>query len=172
MDADVLVEQYDYVLRRAKVILQGDPDSAEDLVQDAYLHLLETRQPQIRNPRAFLATVVTRKIFDHLRKALREQKRVSFNSEAMASGAEIRPEGPVKDMSDEMEAADQLRHLLNRLPPHLATVLVLCKRNGLTYKEAAVQLGLSTQTVKKHLAAASARCRTMDARDRNGGNPP
>lgn len=172
MDADVLVEQYEHVLRRAKAMLRDDPDRAADLVHDAYLHILETTPSGIRKPREFMATAVTRKILDYLRKAQREQQWITFNSEDPALGAETRPEGPVKDLSDDLEAQDRLHHMFKGFQPHLTEVLLLCRRDGLTCKEAAVKLGLPTETVRKHLAAALARSRVMDKRYRHGGNPP
>jgi RNA polymerase sigma factor (sigma-70 family) len=167
---DALIEHYDDMLRCARALLKGSTDSAEDFVQDACVQVLTAELPEIKNPRAYMLTVVSHKVIDYMRKVARERMRVSFDSEAMTRGAETLPEGPVKDMGDELAAKQQVEHLLKRLPPHLQAVLLLCRRDRMTCKEAGARLRMPTETVRKYLAEALALCRVMEARDGNGGS--
>ena len=47
--------------------------------------------------------------------------------------------------------------ILHRLPPAHRNVLVLRKRDGMSYQEIAAELNISVHTVKKYLFQASAR---------------
>jgi len=49
----------------------GSASEAEDVVQDAWLRAREDRDANVRSPRAYLTTIVTRLCIDHLRSAER-----------------------------------------------------------------------------------------------------
>ena len=49
----------------------GSASEAEDVVQDAWLRALQDEHADVRSPRAYLTTIVTRLCIDHLRSAER-----------------------------------------------------------------------------------------------------
>ena len=49
----------------------GSASEAEDVVQDAWLRARQDEQADVRSPRAYLTTIVTRLCIDHLRSAER-----------------------------------------------------------------------------------------------------
>src|SRR4029079_6798001 len=49
----------------------GSASEAEDVVQDASLRARQDEHSEVRSPRAYLATIVTRLCIDHLRSAER-----------------------------------------------------------------------------------------------------
>ncbi len=53
----------------------------------------------------------------------------------------------------------QLSRALNNLPPRCKAVLLMQHREGMTYKEIASRLGVSTHMVKKYVVRALKLCR-------------
>ncbi len=49
----------------------GSASEAEDVVQDAWLRARQDERADVRSPRAYLTTIVTRLCIDHLRSAER-----------------------------------------------------------------------------------------------------
>ena len=64
----LLAEHRRHVVDVAYRIL-GDRGAAEDVVQDAWLHLHDRDLSEVRNPRGYLTTVVSRLALDELRSA-------------------------------------------------------------------------------------------------------
>jgi RNA polymerase sigma-70 factor (ECF subfamily) len=68
VDQDVFTEQRGYLISLA-YRMTGSMADAEDLLQEAYLRWQQAGAEQIRSPRAFLTTVVTRLAINHLESA-------------------------------------------------------------------------------------------------------
>lgn len=68
-------EQHRSLLFGVAYRMLGSASEAEDAVQDAFLRVMASRDEEIRAPRAFLTTVVTRLCLDRLKaaRATREQ---------------------------------------------------------------------------------------------------
>jgi RNA polymerase sigma-70 factor (ECF subfamily) len=68
-------EQHRGLLFGVAYRMLGSASEAEDVVQDAYLRVMGSRDEAIREPRAFLTTIVTRLCLDRLKaaRAIREQ---------------------------------------------------------------------------------------------------
>ena len=69
MDTSEIFEEHRPVLLGLAYRLLGSMWDAEDVVQDAYLRWMRAERGEIREPRAFLVTVVTRLALDQLRSA-------------------------------------------------------------------------------------------------------
>jgi RNA polymerase sigma-70 factor (ECF subfamily) len=54
----------------------GSASEAEDVIQDAWLRACQDEHGDVRSPRAYLTTIVTRLCIDHLRSA--ERTRMEF----------------------------------------------------------------------------------------------
>ena len=126
-----------------------DPQDAEDISQAAFERLMSLRggTTKVHNERAFLFATATNLALNHIR----HRKTVRMNAAAVAHhdrviirgvGAAPETEGHT---SDKMEA---LNTVIQSLPPKCKTAFVLCKLKGLTYKQAAGQMGVSEHMIR------------------------
>lgn len=126
----------------------GSMWDAEDVVQEAYLRWARTDHATIREPRAFLVTVVSRLSLDQLRsaRATREAYTGPWLPEPVPTGAL----GPL----DTVELRDTVSyatvHLLERLSPPERAVFVLREAFELPYDEIAEIVGASAATCRQH----------------------
>lgn len=122
-------------------------DAADDLVQEAYLRLAQSRQARvIEHPKAFLLRIAVNAGVDRQRYV---QRRLGVGL-ALAHG-------------DPAEAVDHddlliLKEAILSLPPILRDVFVLNRFEGLTYGEIAERLGISVKTVEWRMSRAIALC--------------
>ncbi|WP_078871475.1 RNA polymerase sigma factor SigJ [Streptomyces caatingaensis] len=142
----------------------GSMWDAEDVVQDACLRWLRTDRDGVREPRAFLATVVSRLALDRLRSArvAREAYPGPWLPEPVATDSA----GPL----DTAELLDTLSyatlHLMERLTPPERAVFVLRDAFEMPYAQIAEVVGASAATCRQihrralgHLAASRHRAR-------------
>ena len=128
----------------------------DDIVQETYTRLLRAQaNGGVRYPKAFLFTAARNVAFDLFR------RRGAKPTEAVTDLVELtvledRPGvGEQLDQSYELEVlADAVR----ALPDRCRQVIMLRYLDGLAYKEIAVQLGISAETVKVHMAKGMRRC--------------
>ena len=128
----------------------------DDIVQETYSRLLRAQgNGGVRYPKAFLFTAARNVAFDLFR------RRGAKPTEAVTDLVELtvledRPGvGELIDQSYELEVlADAVR----ALPDRCRQVIMLRYLDGLAYKEIAVQLGISAETVKVHMAKGMRRC--------------
>lgn len=123
--------------------LCGDVDAAEDVVQDCFVRLW---QHEANNDKAFLYTAVRNACIDRLRR-----------NDPLCY--EIEPQDLEGSITDE-EAQDRsvlearLWKAIDSLPHRQREALLLCKRDGLSYREAAQRMGISEKTVEHLLCNA------------------
>ncbi|KUM43958.1 sigma-70 family RNA polymerase sigma factor [Pseudomonas sp. EpS/L25] len=134
----------------------GDRQTAADLVQAAYLRLLDRSSAvEIQEPRALLYRTAINLSID-----LRRRERV--RQDELTSGLEAE-EVPTADCPHEGLARDQqlalLRRALEELPPACREAFLLRKLEGLSHVQIAEQLGLSKASVEKHIVNAMRHCR-------------
>lgn len=152
-------EQFDKGLQRFLTRRLQSTDNAQDLAQEAYLRLLHLDRGEfVRKPQAYLYRIASNLVYEF---RLRERNQpVTFDSEAFDHAAESTAEPLATEASDRMEFEQQLEAILAELPALYRAVLVLRKRDGMSYLEIARSLDLSVHTVKKYLARAVAQCRS------------
>lgn len=132
--------------------LHGDVDRAEDVVQDCFVKLW---QKEADNDKAFLFTAVRNACIDLLRR-----------NDPLCH--EVQPQDLDGAISD-TEAQDRsflearLWQAIDDLPVRQRQALLLCKRDGMTYREAAEQMGISEKTVEHLLASAMKALRSRKA---------
>ncbi|MGQ0591984.1 MAG: RNA polymerase sigma factor [Gammaproteobacteria bacterium] len=132
---------------------------AEDLLQDAYVRLLQHPDPiSIENPRAYLYQVSANLATDHDRaRAVRARHhRATEAVEQIAS--------PVPGPDAQTAHHERLRHIANamaQLPEPCRTAFVWCRIEGYSYTEVARRLGISESMVAKHLDRAMRHCRDL-----------
>ena len=152
-------EQYDKGLRRFLTRRLQSTDNAQDLAQEAYLRLLRLDRGEfVRKPQAYLYRIASNLVYEF---RLRERNQlVTFDSDALDHAAECTAEPLASEASDRIDIEQQLESILAELPPLYRAVLVLRKRDGLSYLEISRTLDISVHTVKKYLARAVAQCRS------------
>jgi RNA polymerase sigma-70 factor (ECF subfamily) len=132
-------------------------DDAEDVTQEVFSRLRGLEVLTLaREPLAYLFGVAFNVIGERrIREA--QEKVVSFDSDAVARAGESPENATPDELVEQLNQQKQLERALARLPKQYRTVLLLCKRDGMTYEEAAAATGLSVHTVEKYLVRARAR---------------
>ncbi|GGJ95567.1 sigma-70 family RNA polymerase sigma factor [Pseudomonas matsuisoli] len=132
----------------------GCSAQAADLAQDTFVRILQAQRksgysPDLRQPRAYLATVGRRLICDHFRR----QSLESAYLEALAREPELLAISPEAQLQMR-QALFELDALLDNLKPIARQVFLLSQLEGLSYAEIARQLAIGERTVKRHMALA------------------
>jgi RNA polymerase sigma-70 factor (ECF subfamily) len=133
----------EYVLR-----LVGSAEATEDIVQDLFLHLWDTRGPRdgLRLSRPYLYAAARNRALKHLR-----HRRVVEAWIDRASREEAPPSDTPEDLYLRGELEDALRRAIEELPNRCREVFVLRRRDQLGLNEIAARLGVSPATVKSHM---------------------
>jgi RNA polymerase sigma-70 factor (ECF subfamily) len=155
-------EDYRPMLLGLAYRLLGSMWDAEDVVQEAWLRWQGTDRGEIREPRAFLVTVVSRLALDQLRSA--RVKREAYTGPWLPEPVSTAEAGPL----DTAELRDTLSyatlHLMERLSPPERAVFVLREAFELPYDEIAGIVGASVANARQiHHRASS---RVAEGRDR------
>jgi RNA polymerase sigma factor (sigma-70 family) len=129
-------------------------DQAEDAIQDAFVRLcLVDRRQRVRNPAAFLTSVLTRIRIDHWRWRQRYYQQFLASPAEMIAVADLSP-----DPSDYVQAEQRLKKVRRRLEtvrPLTRDVFVMHRVEGRTYAQIASAFGISVSAVEKHIARAA-----------------
>ena len=126
----------------------GDADEAEDMVQEAFLRILDAadRYRPTASFRTYFYRVLTRLCIDHTRK-----KRPIPTGEL----PEMRASGPTQVQHiGRIEAESAIREALDALPPKYRMVIVLRYFEGLSGAEIAEAMKTSAKGVERLLARA------------------
>jgi RNA polymerase sigma factor (sigma-70 family) len=138
-------------LRRGRTL-----EDAEDLVQEAFLRLIEYQQAgRVRDAEAFLRRVIMNLSINQYH---REQI-VSFAEASVEDLAETLPlidsdPGPERVVSAR-QAVEQIAAMLSDVSVRTSQIFI-AHRAGYRYEEIAADLGISARTVKKHISRATA----------------
>lgn len=131
----------------------GDHD---DLVQEAYTKLLRARADgNLRHAKAFLFTSARNAALDLFRRR-RVTRLESLSDFQEVSVLEEHP--GVAEIVSRQQELDILADAVRMLPDRCRQVILLRYLDGLSYKEIAVQLGISPETVKVQMAKGMRRC--------------
>jgi len=91
----------------------------------------------------------------HERRMREERLPILFDSEAVEGLIQTAGLAAPDDVMANDEAEREVRRLLGKLSPAHRSILILRKRDGMSYSEIARELGMSVHTVKKYLFQAS-----------------
>jgi RNA polymerase sigma factor (sigma-70 family) len=145
-------ELYGYLVRQTRC-----PETASDILQDAFLRLINADTPSaIKNPRAFLYKVVSNLAIDHLRSSNRRLARHADESEL------IDQPDPMPPIEHQLYTQEQLAHLrlaVSELPPKCREVFIMHKFKHYPYSVIMDELDISESTVLKHIVKAMEHCR-------------
>lgn len=150
-------------LRHSKELLlfatQRAGNGAEDLVQEAYLRLLQHPDPEsIENVRAFLFRTTSNLSIDLYRRQMLETRyrfepAPDLENDREISGITSTTPAPETQISQQQEL-ELLSEMLQELPEVTRYVFVLKRIEGLSHSEIAKRLGISERNSERHLAIA------------------
>lgn len=152
VDWETLVAQNENRLYRTALAILGDPQEAEDAVQDAFVRFLEYRPDDLEIPGAWLMRVMVNGCKSRLRLAWR---RVGPLPDTLAAP------GP--------EEQEELEELFS-LPPEDRVVIHLYYYEGWSTGEIARMLGQRPGTVRSRLSRARERLRKLLEKESQGGS--
>jgi RNA polymerase sigma-19 factor, ECF subfamily len=141
-----------FIARRMRI-----PADARDVAQESYVRLLRLeRKDLIRDPRTYLYRVAANVMYEfELRRRADTQGMADlFDEQAGIDGGGFR-EGDLNTLA----LRSQLEKTLGELSQKCRAVLILHRREGMTYDEISRQIGISTSMVKKYLAQGLLHCR-------------
>lgn len=131
----------------------GDVHQAGDLAQDTFVKLIGQAPAELREPRAFLATVARSVLIDHCRRESLERSYL----ESLAAMPEPLAPSP-EERAIALQALEQVDRMLDGLGPKVRSAFLLAQLDGLPYREIAERLGVSTSSVEKYMATALRHC--------------
>lgn len=150
------VQPHETALRaylRARFPKLGEPD---DIVQETYVRVLnERRSGRLRHARAFLFTAARNVALDFFRRRGTAATEPVPHS-ALVNVVEERPSAA--DVLSQQQDLEALAEAVQSLPERCRQVIMLRYLKGSSYKEIAELLGVSTETVKTHMAKGVQRC--------------
>ncbi|UTY56995.1 sigma-70 family RNA polymerase sigma factor [Massilia sp. erpn] len=136
---------------RAKL---GNAWDAADLAHDTYVRILQAgTRPATEDARRYLVQVANGLMIDLFRR-----RRIET---AYLEALSLLPEAQVPSEESRalaVEALLELDRLLHKLPAKARHAFLLCKLDGLSYRDIAAQLGVSVSSVEKYIAAALQAC--------------
>lgn len=154
-----LLEQHRPELLRFLAARCGDPDAAQDLLQELWLKLADADPGPVANGRAYLMRMANNLVLDRLRasrRAMARDRRWLEDGGAAASAVVERPDpAPQADaVLLEKEEHALLAQAIARLPDGARRALQLYRFEGRKQHEIAEIMGISRSGVEKHLALA------------------
>jgi RNA polymerase sigma factor (sigma-70 family) len=139
----------------------AQPAEAEDLVQEAYLRLIRIDQAKgegeaIHNPEAYLFTVAENLVREHA--VLRKRFAQNIELDLVAPYLQSADDSAESDF-DRNVRQQRLTAAFGKLSERHQAVMVMHYRDGLTYRDIAEKLGVSTHMIKKYVVKALTVCR-------------
>jgi RNA polymerase sigma-70 factor (family 1) len=131
--------------------ITSSEEVAEEIVLDVFLKVWLRREqlPGIEHFTAWLFTITRNQVFTAMKQmAIRRNAEYNVRHDEYLNSADVHAE-----LLDK-EYQQLLREAIARLSPQQKKVYLLIKEQGMKREEAAQQLNLSPETVKRHLAEA------------------
>ena len=127
-------------------------ETANDLLQDAFIRLMNSEVTKIGNVRAFLYRIANNLSIDHARRNRVRGINDEQDLQDLASDADPQSSAIAGN------TLEHLQRLIDGLPSPTREVFLLARVEQLSYKEIAIRLGLDARAVERHLNKAMAHC--------------
>lgn len=132
----------------------GCSHQAADIAQDTFVRLLLRQQPVSDSaPRALLARIARGLMIDHWRRDVLERSYLDAIAQLPTTShpsPEVRYEA--------LQCLERISQLLDGLKPAVREAFLLYQLGGLNYQQVALELGVSSRTVERHVASALVHC--------------
>lgn len=157
-EINVVFQQYYRPLCLYALHYLHDLDEAEDIVQDCFVRLLESDKRHFQCCQSFESHSLNQQLksilYTSVRNAcidvLRRKNPILKNVSPYDLQGEISDEQAVDSSSREAE----LWAAIEQLPDRCREIFLMSKRDGMTYREIAEELGLSEKTVEHQISKA------------------
>jgi len=168
-DIEALYREHGPALRRFAYRRTDDPDSAADLVQEAFARYAIAMRRQgyadaIRQPHQFLQRMIANMVVDTFRRHGRRGRTVALDT----VGEDLPDPAVAIDRAlAGREALDLLETILRDLPDRQREALILNRVHGLTHAQIAERMRVSPSMVSKYIMSALRTCHArLPAHDR------
>ena len=142
-----------YVLKLLAIAIDKtrDPDLAEELVQDTFLALYNSKidSEKLNTLMAFLYVILKNKIMDRYRRLSADQKFKQYYSRQY-SEADYSTQALIETRELERLLAEEIE----KLPPQCRKVFILKRHEMMSNKDVARELQISENTVEQHMRKA------------------
>ena len=167
----LLYERHGDLVFRFAMRLSGNRTTAEEVTQDVFVSMIrqagsfDSTRGQLPT---WLCSIARNLIWMRARSSQRWQPMDSLEDEPQTEAVDDNPAVAL----DRAEAVATIREGLDRLPPHLKEVIILCELEELPYEEAAGILTIPVGTVRSRLHRAKKQLaillqRTTPEKERN-----
>lgn len=144
-----------YVMQRLR-----RPVDAPDLTQVIFERFLALEDAElVRNPQAYLFGIASHVVSEF--RMREEQALVTFDTEAVEHAGESLEHALPDDLADRLGMQRDLDRALEKLPDMHRTVLLLVKREGMSYDEAARATQLTVNTIATYVMEARSRVKAI-----------
>lgn len=143
---DVYEKNYNLLLKKAVSIL-GNLHDAEDVLQDLAIIIMEKEYKfiDVRNHKAFLATVLKNLSIDYIR---RQTNRPTISGSEYLDKSFV---GTTESFTETIENRELLDEILLEFPPEIKEAFVLHVLEGYSIKEIALKMGMEANTLTQKL---------------------
>ena len=153
--SDALIVAQEKKLHRFLSSKLANEADAKDFAQEAFLRLLRVENTKlINNPEAYLVRIAKNLVYEHYVNLPAQPS----SSEDMELECE---DESIEEQANRSQSMQTLERALTQLSPKCRAVIVLHRRDGMTYEEIAQTLGISASMVKKYLIQGLSKCRTL-----------
>lgn len=144
---ELFTRYHPFVYAFARKITRSD-DLAMEVVQDVFLKIWLHREGliKIENFKAYLNRIVRNHCFNVLRKLANESRAIA----ASWDDGQLEDHATIEKL-EYNEVQQILEDALETLSPQQKKVYQLCHQEGLKYEEAALEMGISSQTVHAYM---------------------
>lgn len=131
---------------------------ARDVAQEAYVRLLRLdRKELIRDPQPYVYRLAANLVHEfELKRRADDARLTRWTQERPAE-----EQAPVESTAEAIMLRARIDDALEQLTPNCRAVVVLHRRDGMTYDEIAERLNISSSMVKKYLATGLRHCRNQ-----------
>jgi RNA polymerase sigma-70 factor (family 1) len=145
-----LYNRYKNVVYATALKITKSKNLAEETVQDVFLKIWQNHENlgEITNFENYLFIISRNHIFDMLKKIARDTSLISDIKYKNISSSDT--DTAIKDA----QYAVILNQIVEQLPPQQQKIYKMAKWEGLSHQKIGENLGISTETVKKHMAQA------------------
>lgn len=167
VDGDAAFAEHRAMLLGLAYRLTGSMWDAEDVVQDAYVRWRRADRSDVEEPRAFLATIVSRLALDRLKAS--RTTREAYPGPWLPEPVDTSVLGPMDTAELRDTVAFATMHMLERLSPPERAVFVLREAFGLPYLDVSRMIGLTPNHCRQLLFRARQRVRAAPPQHRPTG---